>query len=63
MTEGAAAISLPRREKLALFGLALAARAAAVAVLGGGVPRFGDSAAYVRAAETFWNSELTFVVA
>jgi len=56
VTEGAAAISLPRREKLALFGLALAARAAAVAVLGGGVPRFGDSAAYVRAAETFWKT-------
>ncbi|HET9792979.1 MAG TPA: hypothetical protein VFS34_00855 [Thermoanaerobaculia bacterium] len=56
MTESAAAISLPRREKLALFALALAARGAAAALLAARVPRFGDSAAYIRAAEALWKT-------
>src|SRR5438874_1509496 len=52
----AAALSLPRREKAALFALALAARVAAIAALGFGRWRFGDSIAYVRAARALWRT-------
>ena len=55
MNEGAAPVSLPRREKVALFAAALGARAAAIA-LAPRLPRFGDSAAYVRAARAFWDT-------
>ena len=55
MIEGGPAIALPRREKVALLAFALATRAVAAAAAPG-TPRFGDAAAYVRAARLLWTT-------
>jgi len=56
LLESDAALSPPRREKLVLFAVALAARLAALEGLGVHRWRFGDATAYVRAARALWRT-------
>jgi 4-amino-4-deoxy-L-arabinose transferase-like glycosyltransferase len=52
----ALAVSLSRRDKAAIFALALGARIAAILALGPLRWRFGDALAYVRTAEALWRT-------
>ena len=56
MEDSAPGLSLARRDKLAIFALALAARIAAILALGPRRWRFGDGPAYVSAAKTLWRT-------
>lgn len=56
MHDAAPGVSLARRDKMAIFALALSARVAAILALGLGRWRFGDGLAYVGAARSLWRT-------